>query len=317
MSKLSTVLRLLASRQWGTFRHQLRLNVRRRRLLRAQGQPFIYQLGDFPFICVPGIADSEETFVTDESDAFELTLLRRWLEPGDAFVDVGANLGMYSFAAAHYLGGRGTFLAVEASPELSEQLKKSARQLGHQSLVVEQKAAGNAPGEVTFFLAPPGGSRGEQSLHPDPERSADYVPCQVQMTTLTEIVARHPAAARPAALKMDIEGAEPLALEGAPRSWRSDAGPLAIVEINPTALARSRSSCGALVAHFPANAFERWVQPQYAKTGARQLPLRLLEDTETFTDAWFYNLIAVPRGAIWQDRRTRIQPILEGAQRSQ
>src|SRR6185295_8704174 len=154
------------SGNFSTLRRQAQINLRGRRLRRANGRPFSYQLGDFPFICIPGIADSEETFLTSDFDEFELTLLRRWLEPGDAFIDIGANLGMYSFAVGHYLRGSGTFLAIEASPELHRHLQSSAKLLGCENFFAEQKAAGNAPGEVTFFLAPAGRSRGEQSLHP-------------------------------------------------------------------------------------------------------------------------------------------------------
>lgn len=315
MSKFQSVLRLLAQGKLTALRQRARINLRQRRLRQARGKPFVYQLGGFPFVCIPGAPDSEETFLTGEFDDFELTLLRAWLQPGDAFVDIGANFGIYSFAVSHFLRDEGAILAIEASPELQVALATSSQLLGRRSVTFEHRAAGDSEREVTFYLAPPGKSRGEQSLHPDPDRAADYVPHRVQMSTLAEIVSRHPRVAQPAAIKLDIEGAEPGALHGVPRSWLSSSGPLAIVEVNPSALARSGSSCPALVAHFPPESFDRWLQPQYARSGARHLPLRRLQHGEAFADAWFYNLIAVPRAAALSARRQRLDPILQRAAR--
>jgi hypothetical protein len=116
MSTLRTADSLLASGSWLHFRHRLRIDVRSRRLRRAAGHPFVHRTRHFPFICVPGVPDSEETFLTGEFDSWELNVLCAWLEPGDAFVDVGANLGLSTFCAHHHLRGRGMFLAIEASP---------------------------------------------------------------------------------------------------------------------------------------------------------------------------------------------------------
>lgn len=316
MSKFLTAARLLASGNLRQIRNRARINHRGWHLRRAQGRPFTYRLGGIPFVCFPGIPDSEETYLTGESDELELMLLRHWLQPGDGFIDVGANLGMYSFAACHFLRGQGVFLAIEASPELHGCLEAAAKLLGCKNLTLEQMAAGDSSREIAFYIAPAGKSRGEQSLHPDPVRSADYVPCRVQMSTLAEIVHRHPSVARPAAVKLDIEGAEPLALGAAPPGWFTPTGPLVIVEINPSALARNSSSCSALVTMFPPNAFECWLFPQYGISGARHLPLRPLSGREQFTDAWFYNLIAVPLGAAFASRRERIQSILARARQT-
>lgn len=295
-------------------RRRLRINLRSWRLRLARGQPFVYRLG-VPFVCFPGLADSEETYLTGESDDIEIALLQRWLQRGDAFVDIGANYGIYSFAACHFLRGDGVFLAIEASPELNDYLRTSARMLGWNNIILEQKAVGDAVKEITFYLAPAGKSKGEQSLYPDPERSSDYLPCRIQMSTLAEIVRRHPKASCPAAVKLDIEGAEPLALQGAPGKWFTSTGPLSIVEVNPSALARSGFTCGALVSWFPLDVFECWLLPHYSLAGARRLPLRRLSKEEMFTDAWFYNLIAIPRGMSLSARRENIEPILRRATR--
>jgi FkbM family methyltransferase len=309
MGKWRTALSLLASGSLLHFRRRLRYNLRKHRLRRAGRRPFVYRVNGFhgfPFVCVPGLSESEDTFLTGELDRLELALICDWLAPGDAFIDVGANLGLYTFCTHHHLSGHGTFLAIEASLELARGLKASAQLLGVRDVLIEQVAAGDAAKEIVFYVAPPGKPTGEQSLHPDPIRSADYVPHRIRMSPLTEITGRYPAAAQPAAVKLDIEGAEPLALRGAPAAWFTLSGPLWIVELNPPVLARAGSSCAAIVDFFPAAAFELQLVPQFAKTGARHLPVRPLVAGESFSDAWFYNLIAIPHGRPFAARRQRI-----------
>ena len=308
--KIITVARLLASRDLVMLHRRLRINVRSLCLRYAHGRPFVYRLGGIPMVCFPGIADSEESYLAAETDDFEMMLLRCWLQSGDAFIDVGANFGIYSFAACHFLRDQGVFLAIEASPELHKYLGVAAQMLGWNNIIFEKIAVGDALKEITFHIAPVGKSTGEQSLYPDPVRLAHSVPCRVQMTTLAEIVIRHPEVACPSAVKLDIEGAEPLALQAAPQNWFTPAGPLFIVEVNPSALARGGSTCAVLVSRFPSDAFECWLLPHYSFSGIRNLPLRRLSHEERFDDAWFYNLIAVPRGVAFSNRRKSIQPII-------
>src|ERR1019366_847809 len=113
-----------------------------------------------------------------------------------------------------------------------------------------------------------------------------------------EIVTRHEKFARPAAVKVDIEGAETLALRGAPSEWFSESGPLWIVEINPAALKRGHASASEVVSFFRNDSFDCWLLTYFGfSDNARNLRPRPLPSDETFNDAWFYNLIAVPRGA--------------------
>ena len=262
----------------------------------------MYQLGGFPFVCIPGIPDSEETYQSGTHDGLELSLLGRWLRRGDGCIDVGANLGLYSLAASHFLHGSGTVLAIEASPELAESLRASALRLGARNLVVESCVVGAANQSVTFYTSRSGRFTGEQSLHPNPQFSDDYLPRDLPMRTLQEILVHFPAFSQPAAVKIDIEGNELAALTKTPPGWLTAQGPLWIAEINPLALARNGCAGAALAECFSADAFERWLSPKHARSGERDPPPRKYSPAEPFADAWFYNLIAIPRGNKWRDR---------------
>lgn len=63
-------------------------------------------------------------------DRYEIQFLREYLQPGDTFLDVGANIGFYSLQASQAVGETGRVLAIEADPfnyrKLSENLTLNA-----------------------------------------------------------------------------------------------------------------------------------------------------------------------------------------------
>lgn len=306
MGKIRTALSLLASGGWSRLGERWRIHVRQGRLSRTACRPFVYRIGGYRHVCVPGISDSEEMFLTGKGDSLEISILKRWLERGDGFVDIGANLGLYSFCVHQQLGGEGDVVAIEASPHLIERLRESARMLGLDNIRFENLAVGDEEKEVVFYEAAPGQATGVQSIKPDPNRAASWIAQSVRMTTLARLL---PGPA-PAAVKMDIEGAEVMALKGVPPAWLGADGPLWIVEVNPPVLARFGVTGRDLVAHFSSEAFELWLSPNYSKHGDRWLPLRRLTSGEVFADAWFYNLVAVPRGIQFTKRRSRLAELL-------
>ncbi len=52
----------------------------------------------------------------------ELSVLSKFLSPGAVFVDVGANVGVYSLSAAALVGPHGTVVSVEPFPQILAQL---------------------------------------------------------------------------------------------------------------------------------------------------------------------------------------------------
>jgi len=292
---------------------RLRVNLRQHRLHCANDRPFAYRIAGFPFVCIPGFPDSEDVYLTGEADEPEFSLWRAWLEPGDAVVDVGANLGLYTACACHLLHGRGAILAVEASPELAKNLKTCATLLGWRGVEIEAVAASDEAADVALFAAPSGRGTGGQTLYRDRSRNSEYVPRTVPMATLAAMVGRHPAVTLPAAVKLDIEGAEVRALRGAPDGWFAPDGPLWIVEINPGALARAGESPAGIMERFRESAFACRLLPQYPHAGGRTLPARPVAARETFSEALFYNLLAVPRGDRFAARRRRLKHCLPDA----
>ena len=145
-----------------------------------------------------------------------MKFLKNWLRPGDAFIDAGANLGLYAHAVASRFSGRVRVLAVEPSPYLVGRLREAADRLNERGFAAVQSAVGHETGETDFYIARPGLPTVSQSIRMDAESTSDYERQRVPMNTLGGLASACLDGIRVAAVKLDIEGAEPLALKGAP-----------------------------------------------------------------------------------------------------
>ncbi len=307
--KLRTVAQLLARRDFSTLLRQWKYNKGQFILRRHGSTPFVHHAAGHRLVCFPDHPDSVTQLLEGGDDQWELTLLRRWLQPGDAFVDAGANLGLYAHAVAGHFHGKVPVLALEASPDLVARLKLGAALLGEENLQAVQVAVGAEPGEVEFFLARPGETTVSQSMRMTAAEAGGYERHRLPMRPLAALAAQYLPALRPGAVKIDVEGAEPLALRGAPLDWLGANGPLWLVEINLPVLARMGFRAEDVLRQFPATAFACWILPKYPlAAGMPERPRRLQAD-EALQDARFYNLIAVPAGAAAAPRRARIRDL--------
>jgi FkbM family methyltransferase len=134
-------------------------------------------------------------------DRYEIQFLREFLQPGDTFLDVGANIGFYSLQASQSVGASGRVLAIEADPfnytKLSENIvmnnldNVTALNVGvsdkHETLMLCNESAGNRGGN-SFLLQTENGVE---------------VPCEPLLDILNAQKIHSVAA-----MKMDIEGFE-------------------------------------------------------------------------------------------------------------
>lgn len=72
-----------------------------------------------------------------QSDPILLEGARSTIEPGQSIWDIGANIGLFSFAASGLAGPTGQVYAIEPDTFLVELLRKSAAALGHDAAPVE------------------------------------------------------------------------------------------------------------------------------------------------------------------------------------
>lgn len=146
-------------------------------------------------------------------DAGLTRFLLAQLEPGDTFVDVGANLGVFSILGALRVGPHGAVYAIEANPELIEVIADNVAINYLQDRVhITSAAAVSAPGSVDLMVT--GRFKGESSISPaDRDYRGSIESVTVPGIRLDDLEID----GRVRVLKIDVEGAEVEALQGAER----------------------------------------------------------------------------------------------------
>ena len=71
------------------------------------------------------------------------------LKPGDIFVDIGANAGIFTAMGAKQVGPRGCVIAIEPAPEMVDRLRANVAANGFTNVAVFQMAVGSTPGVET------------------------------------------------------------------------------------------------------------------------------------------------------------------------
>jgi FkbM family methyltransferase len=192
---------------------------------------------------------------------------RAYIRPGHVVWDVGANVGLFTFAAAGLAGPAGRVVAIEADTWLVGNLRRAAeRNAGRANVHVIPVAASDGVGVAQFhiarsnratnYLAAAGGSSGTGGV-----RQVQDVPT----LPLDALLEHYPA---PDVLKIDVEGAEALVLAGASK----------VLSGRPVVLAEVYSEHSEAIARMLTPLGYRFLD---AATGAA-------------TDLPSYNTIAVP-----------------------
>lgn len=135
----------------------------------------------------------------------EHRLLIQSLAPGDIFVDIGANCGLFALPAARQVGPAGRVIAIEPSVEMLKRLRFNISANGFTNLTVVDAAVGDQAGTAPFYLFE--SQQGKSGL----VSGNDLPSVPVRVETLLQICIENNVN-RIDALKIDIEGFEDRAL---------------------------------------------------------------------------------------------------------
>lgn len=156
--------------------------------------------------------------------------LTRELKPGDVFYDIGANAGFFSLLGSKCVGQKGHVFAFEPLPENIETLKSQLEVNHIANCAVVEAAVSDSVGTVGLCQGPHSsmayigrkGNDGEDSI-------------VVKTLTLDEFASTERP---PNFIKIDIEGAEILALRGAGALLKSANRPKLLIELHGEDVAR-------------------------------------------------------------------------------
>jgi FkbM family methyltransferase len=156
-----------------------------------------------------------------------VSCVRSYAKPGSVVIDCGANLGYISLHAARTIGQTGVVEAFECDPTIAGMLRDHA-ELNGAPINVRELAVWKESGPLDFHIS-------EQPAWSSLQEGAvdEVSKTEVMAVTLDDHLAKHGIdPSRISLIKLDVEGAEPEALEGSRRLLR-EGSPILVIEIDP------------------------------------------------------------------------------------
>lgn len=161
----------------------------------------------------------------------EVALVKKHIRKDDVVIDIGANIGYYTLLFAKMVGETGKVIAFEPDPTNFELLKKNVSINNYQNVTLVQKAVAESKKQVKLFLCEE--NKGMHRIYPSLccNNSID-----IETMSLDDFLSSYND--KITFIKMDIEGAEFMALRGMKNTIKQHR-PKLMTEFSPAALFES------------------------------------------------------------------------------
>lgn len=233
-----------------------------------------------------------------------LALVDTLLPEGGVFVDCGANVGVFTLAAALRVGAGGQVIAFEPDPRTRQLLGENLRRHHLADRVdVRSEAVGARDIRLEF------------TQYDNDPVSGFFTAPEVFMPG--EVVARAPVAVVPldgvvdgpvSMVKIDVEGFEPEVLAGASGLLARSPDAVVIVELNPAALHNAGATADNIFGYFPSERWALWLIDEHAAPHDR---IRSFDASargfiDDVSPNWYGNILAIP-----PDRQDDVRALVE------
>lgn len=210
-----------------------------------------FRTGGLTMEVAPRLTGFGSTSIYIKRDHYEPELLAvgRLIEPGSVALDIGASFGIFSLFMAHFAGREGKVHAFEPGGYSFGELQANVARNNAANIVLHRMAASDRP--ATLKLAPVGGAPVTFSIGDAPD--AEEVPAG----RVDEAVPPEDAA-RVGFIKIDVEGYEIAALEGA-RGILERSRPTVMFEVCADSLARQRQTPADIYGFLAAFGYRFWI----------------------------------------------------------
>ena len=150
---------------------------------------------------------SKKLVFNNEWEPFETEIFKKEIKSGGVVLDIGANIGYYTLLAAKLVGPTGKVYAFEPETANYALLQKNVQANGFANVILEQKAVSKKGGKLKLYLSEQ--NKGDHRIY----SGEDARPArEVDTVSLDDYFEGY--SGKIDFIKMDIQGAEALALEG-------------------------------------------------------------------------------------------------------
>ena len=259
--------------------------------------PLPDRLGGFVYECDQRDSVAREVSYTGCYEPQETQLASRILRPGDVFVDVGANWGYFSLAAAHWVGPKGRVIAFEPEPRLYRMLGSNIAANGITSIETHQTAVAAGPGRLSFaaFVADDGNWGRSRAIGP-----GDVMDFESGTVSLDDAL-DGAGVGTVQLVKIDVEGGETGVLAGMRSGLASARYRYVLLECHPALLAERGESARECVDALLAAGYRAWTvmhsaaaHRRAAKAAVHGADLLRPYSSGAALDAWPHVIAAAP-----------------------
>jgi FkbM family methyltransferase len=155
-----------------------------------------------------------------------VAFFQAFLQPGNVVLDLGANVGVFTLLGAKYVGRSGQVHAFEPTPGTFAQLRANVELNNCACVRLNQLAVADKPAKSTFFVY---AQCGMNSMRRQEWVGAPIEEITVDAVSVDDYVDVH-GLNRVDLIKIDVEGAELMVLDGASRVLTGPNAPVLICE---------------------------------------------------------------------------------------
>lgn len=164
--------------------------------------------------------------IYDGFEKEETDYLTKILKKGDVFVDIGANIGLFSLIASKIVGDEGLILSFEPAPLTFSRLKENITLNNFKNVDIRNIGLSNSKGELTFYVSN-NGYDAWNSFAPSQDKKLESS-IQVPVSTL-DIELKEIDKTKIKLVKIDVEGWEKFVLYGG-KDFLENYSPIVMVE---------------------------------------------------------------------------------------
>jgi len=143
----------------------------------------------------------------------DFKIIKNNVKDGDNVVDLGANIGYFTLILAKLVGPTGKVFAFEPDPRNLALLKKNVEYNNYKNVIIIPKAVSNVNDRCTLYTGQK--TFGQNKIYkPKKTKTQKFIPIDSETVRLDDFFKTNGLLDKISFIKMDVEGAEFLALSG-------------------------------------------------------------------------------------------------------
>jgi FkbM family methyltransferase len=197
-------------------------NLLYNKFIRPKGTFLLSIQGNKMYVNPSSTAIGLRLLMNGTHEKLETELFEKMAQDSMVVVDIGANIGYYTLIAAKLVGNKGIVYAFEPEPSNYKLLCENIAINGYANIVPIQKAVSNTTGKATLYVDKAIGDVSSFAKDNVLTHSKNVDCLEVETITLDDFFERTVGDDRIDLMKIDVEGAEELVIDGAERVLRNN-----------------------------------------------------------------------------------------------